>query len=179
MLETAAPALPLSAIVAVATVTALAYLLYRAKQGRLELTLIDVAILALLLTILFAAGKPLLDELDHHAKRSALESNLYLLRTQIELYRAEHQGQAPVVRDGTFPQLIRPTNEQGVPGPGGSRYPLGPYLRNGVPINPFTGRSVVTAVDDFPPEAPTGAGGWVYHAPTGRVAADCPGYLDR
>jgi general secretion pathway protein G len=172
------PTLQLSAIVATTALAALGYLLYRARQGRWELTLIDALILGLLMTIFFAAGKPLLDAADHTARLSTLQHNLHTLRTRIELYKAEHDGQPPVVHEGSFPQLIRPTNAQGIPGHGGPKFPLGPYLRGGVPVNPLTGRSLVTVTDEFPPQAATGGGGWVYHPPTGQIAADVEGYLD-
>ena len=170
--------LQLSAIAAVATAAVLGYLLYRARQGHKDFTLIDAMILALLSTILFGAARPLFDVFDQEAKRSALQRNLHTLRTQIELYRIEHGGRSPLVHHGTFPQLIRATNAQGVPGEPGARFPFGPYLRSGVPVNPLSGRSIVATTEEFPPKAPTGGGGWVYHEPTGRIAADLEGFRD-
>lgn len=170
--------LQMSAIAAVAAVAALGYFIYRARQGRWEVTLIDALILGLLMTILFAAGKPLFDAAQEEARIAALRQDLHTMRSQIELYKAEHDGQPPTVHDGTFPQLIRPTNAQGVPGEAGSRFPFGPYLRGGVPVNPMTGRSVVATTPSFPPDGPTGGGGWIYHPPTGQIAADLEGFLD-
>ena len=71
------------------------------------------------------------------------------------------------------------TNAQGRPGVPGSKYPFGPYLHNGVPVNPITGRSIVTATDTFPPTAQSGNGGWLYHESTGQIAPDLAQFLDR
>ena len=131
------------------------------------------------MAILAGAGIPLTERATTHARGSAVVANLSALRAQIELYKVQHNGRPPVAYQGTFPQLLRATNVQGVPGPKSRKHPYGPYLQNGVPVNPITGRSVVTAIDSFPPQTPSGNGGWLYHQPTGRIVPDSEGYLDR
>jgi hypothetical protein len=56
---------------------------------------------------------------------------------------------------------------------------LGPYLPEGIPANPLTGRSVITATETFPPEAASGQGGWLYQQETGQIAPDLPNILNR
>lgn len=137
----------------------------------------NAMLLAVIVAILGATAIPLVEMGSRKAKSSALLQNLHTLRSQIELYKMEHGGKAPVVYDGTFPQLIRATNDAGIPGPPGSEYLHGPYLRSGVPVNPVTGRSIVTLTETFPPAAPSGNGGWIYHQETGQIAADLADFL--
>jgi len=169
--------LQLPATVALAALAVLGYMVSRARQGRAQLTVLDALIVAGVVIILAAAAIPLIEAASSSARESALLENLHTLRSQIALYKAEHGGEPPLLFEGTFPQLIQPTNAAGEPGPIGSKYPFGPYLRTGVPLNPITGRSVVTLTKSFPATAPSGNGGWLYHQATGQIAADLEEYL--
>jgi len=160
-------------------VVALVYCVVRARNWRDEFGLIDAAILFLAISTGTAAAMPMINVVQGRANSAVLASDLCVLRTQIALYRAQHNGSAPLLYRGTFPQLTQPTNLAGLPGTGGSQFPYGPYLRQGIPANSFTGVATVTAVAEFPPKAPTGVGGWAYHQETGRIAPDLEGYLDR
>jgi type II secretory pathway pseudopilin PulG len=172
------PGLPLTTGVGLAAVAVLGYLVSRARNGRTELTLLDAIIVAVVTAIVGATAIPLLEAASYRAKLSVLRENLHTLRSQIELYKIEHGGQPPVVYEGGLPQLLRPTNADGVPGERGSKFPYGPYLPHGIPVNPITGRSIVTPCETFPPLAPTSNGGWLYHQPTGRIVPDLEGHLN-
>jgi general secretion pathway protein G len=137
----------------------------------------DAFLVTIVAAIVAAVAIPLLEMSSRQARRSALLENLHVLRSQIELYRAEHSGHTPVVHNGTLTQLIRATDARGAVGDRGTRYPLGPYLRNGMPVNPYTGRSIVTESPDYPFKKSSGAGGWLYHPPTGQIAADMDEHL--
>ena len=141
------------------------------------MTLVDALIVGIVVTIVGAAAIPLLEKASGQAKASALLQNLHTMRSQIELYALEHGGKPPVLYQGTFPQLIKATNAEGIPGPPGKKFPCGPYLETGIPINPFSGRSVVTLTETFPPTTTSGNGGWLYHQPTGQIAPDREGFL--
>jgi general secretion pathway protein G len=147
------------------------------RSGRAEFTLVNAVMLAIVVAIAGAIGIPLIEKTSGRAQRAALLENLHTLRSQIELYKAEHGGEAPVLYQNTFPQLTRATNAQGIPGEPGSKYSYGPYLRYGVPVNPITGRSIVALSDTFPPTAASGNGGWIYHQESGRIAADLDEFL--
>ena len=149
----------------------------RIRNGKAELTAMNAVILAIIVAILGATAVPLVEKSSQQAKSTTLLQNLRTLRSQIELYKLEHNGRVPLLYEGTFPQLIRSTNVKGVPGPPGGKYPFGPYLSSGVPVNPMTGRSIITPADAFPPDEASGNGGWLYHQQTGRIAADVPQYL--
>jgi len=164
----------LPAIAALVGICVLGYMITRSRQGTRKFGLLNLAIIAVLIAIVGAAAVPLFEGASTNAKSSALAQNLSLLRKQIELYKVDHLGRPPVVYGGSLPQLLRSTNAEGVPGPTGERFPYGPYLRGGVPVNPVTGRSVVIAIESFPPESTTGQGGWLYHQGTGQIAPDLP-----
>lgn len=149
----------------------------RIRNGKAELTAMNAIILAIIIAILGATAIPLVEKSSRQAKSTTLLQNLRTLRTQIELYKLEHNRRVPLLYEGTFPQLIRTTNVKGEPGPPGRKHPYGPYLSSGMPVNPITGRSIVTSTDAFPPDKASGNGGWLYHQQTGRIAADVPQYL--
>ena len=169
----------LPATVALAAIGVLGYMVSSARRGKTEFTVINAMILAVVIAIIGAVAIPLLEMASGNAKSTAVLQNLRTLRSQIELYKLEHGGEPPMLYQGTFPQLIRPTNTQGIPGDPGAKYPYGPYLQSGLPVNPFTGSSIVTLTDTFPPKEPSGNGGWLYHQQTGRIAADLADFLGR
>ena len=158
--------------VGMAAMVALGYITVRFRGGRKQFTLFDGAAVVLLMVIISGAAIPVLEAAAQGAKESALRQNLYTLRSQIALYKVEHGGESPVLYQGTFPQLLHATSAVGLPGEPDSRHPFGPYLPGGIPVNPITGRTVVTATDSFPPTAPSGHGGWLYHQESGQIAPD-------
>ena len=171
--------LHLPATTALASVAVIGYMLSRIQSGKTELTVMNAMILAIIVAILGAAAIPIIEMTSRQAKTSALLQNLATLRSQIELYKLDHRNHPPVLYEGTLPQLIRSTNGDGVPGEAGNEHPYGPYLRTGVPVNPLTGCSIVMPTDAFPPKAASGSSGWLYHQPTGQIAADLEGFLER
>jgi general secretion pathway protein G len=171
--------LQLPITVGLAAVTALGYLVSRARHRRGHFSVMDALTVVLLMAIVTATAVPVLEAASEGAKRTALLQNLHAMRSQIELYRVQHKGQSPLLYQGTLPQLIQATDADGVPGQRGSKHPFGPYLPAGIPANSFTGRVVITATEQFPPSAPSGGGGWLYHQETGQLAADLPDMLDR
>ena len=159
------------------TAIALSFMASHFRSGRRELGLIDALIVGVVTTIVGATAIPLFEKASRQAKTTTLRQDVRTMRSQIELYKLEHGGQVPVFYEGTFPQLIRSTNAEGTPGPPDSKHPYGPYLQTGVPVNPFSGRSVITLTETFPPTQPSGNAGWLYHQPTGQIAADLDGFL--
>ena len=143
---------------------------HRNNSGKAQLTLVNAVILAVVIAIGGGVGVPLIEKSSARARRTAMLQSLHMLRTQIELYKAQHNGNPPVLFRNTFPQLVRATNAAGIPGHPGDDYPHGPYLRTGIPVNPITNRSMVTLTEDFPPTEASGNGGWIYHQQSGRIA---------
>ena len=151
----------------------------RCRRGRTQLKVIDALLLAIVAAVVAATARPLIESANERATVSSLLDNLGSLRSAIEAYEREHDGAIPVAHAGGLPQLVRATDREGSPGPSGNKYPFGPYLRGGIPVNTITGRSIVTLTETFPPTAPSGNGGWLYHQPTGQIAPDMQEYLNQ
>lgn len=143
---------------------------------RAGFTLIEVLIVVVLVAILAATMIPQLSSSATDAKESSLRADLKSLRTQIDMYKLDHNGQLPAIIGGALPQLTSATDANGNMGTGAG-FPYGPYILNGFPPNPITGLSAVTATTTFPPTAETGNGGWQYNSSSGQIAADVQNYL--
>ncbi len=154
------------------------YLLSFARRSRNPFTMIDALIVVLIMAITTAAIIPLVGVASNSAKSVVILQDLQTLRSQIERYRLEHGGEVPLLFRGRFPQLEQATNASGVPGPAGRYYPFGPYLPQGVPVNPYTQSREVRLTKEFPPTKTTGSG-WLYHQATGRIAADVQEFLNQ
>ena len=169
--------LQLPASVLLAGIAAIAYLLSYIRHRRSEFTIFDFLILVAIMAIVTAVTLPLLHAAGDQARSTALTQNLRTLREQIELYKLEHGGTSPLLFEGSFPQLTHATNAKGIPGPSGRQYPYGPYFANGLPVNPYTGVSVVEPTDVFPPTESSSTGGWLYEQKSGRIAVDMNEHL--
>ena len=177
MAEMSLLGLELPASILLGAVAAVAYLMAYVRHRGLRFTLLDALLVVAIMAVGTAVAMPILSAAHHRANSSALRQNLRTLREQIALYKVAHGGQPPLLFEGGFPQLAHATNAEGVPGPPGDAHPCGPYLPAGVPMNPYTGVSVVTPTDTFPPTTPSGVGGWLYHQKTGRIAPDLEDHL--
>ncbi len=151
----------------------------RRRRGSTHVKVIDALLLAVVAVAVAVTARPLIESASERATVSGLLENLASIRFAIEAYEREHDGAIPVTHDGGLPQLVRATNREGLPGPSGNKYPFGPYLLEGVPVNAITGRSIITLTETFPPTAPSGNGGWLYHQPTGQIVPDLEEYLNR
>ena len=160
-----------------AALAAIAFIIARVRQREREFSLLDSLLLVILMSITTAGGITLVEGASANAKQAALRENLRMFRTQIQAYRLQHGGETPVAFRGTFPQLTEATDVRGIPGPSDAHHRFGPYFRAGIPVNPITGRCVVTLTDTFPPASPSGNAGWLYHQKTGKLAIDMAEYL--
>ena len=110
------------------------------------------------------------------AKQSAMKHNLYVMKSQIQLYQADHLGQFPALTGNSLPQLMTGTNSAGEMEPPGPNYPYGPYFIE-TPVNPYDGQTRVTAVltPGQPPVAVAdNLGGWQYDASNGTIWPNSP-----
>jgi general secretion pathway protein G len=131
-------------------------------------TLVEVLIVVVIMAILAAIVIPTVSDGTTQSKRATVASNLQILRSQIELYKQQHNSQPPADLD----VLTVKTNLAGQAGTT-AEFTLGPYIRE-IPVNPFTGSTKVTAAASNPPAAATGApdAGWFYHAASGGIWVD-------
>lgn len=136
---------------------------------RSAFTLIEVLIVVVIMAILAATIIPQFTDSTKDAKSSTVKFNLHTLRSQIELYRTQHNGTAPAA---TLAELKVSTDASGAQGTG-VNYPYGPYIRE-VPVNPYNNKNDVTAITNDPAKAAdvTGNTGWLYNATTGGIWID-------
>ncbi len=135
-------------------------------------TLIEVLIVVVILAILAVAVVPQFTDSSDDAKESTALMNLHTLRSQIQLYRVQHNGLTP---SATLQELTIQTDASGNPGT-----EFGPYLQF-IPENPFTGSNTVRETTENPPTAASGAAdaGWLYHKASGNIWLDDTRYLNR
>ena len=125
----------------------------RAKKG---FTLVEILIVVVILGILAAIVIPQFTDASTQAKTSSLCSNLQSIRSQIELYKIQHNDNPPTLNDFAA-QMTGTTDISG--NTTGTDY--GPYLQE-IPVEPFTNSDQVTAA---------GTSGWNYTESTGEFWA--------
>lgn len=170
--------LPIAAALAVSLVAGLVYITLISRRRPGGLTLLDVLFVVALMSLTSGTAIPAFYAVSARLKSNVLQENLRVIRAQIDRYRIEHFDKPPLLYQGEFPQLEYPTNAQGEPGIAGRAHPYGPYLPNGLPVNPITGSNVVSPTSEYPPQEASEKGGWLYHQETGQIAPDLEDYLD-
>lgn len=158
-------------------------------------TLIELLIVVIILAIISAIAIPQFSAATSDAQQSAADANLAAVRNAIELYRAQHAGnvypgvkassggscssgagQADAGSEQAFKdQLQYPSNKNGQTcAIADAEYRYGPYLRQGIPNNPFTENNSVRVEDQGTAlVAATGSGkGWAYDTKSGEFILD-------
>ena len=148
------------------------------RHRRGGFTLVEVLIVVVILGILAATVLPQFTSAGNDAKESALVQDLQTLRSQIELYKFQHNGAFPGSQNGVIFEdaMLTSTDADGTSGPIGTK-PYGPFFIGQVPPNPFTGARGVRVVPDVPAAVPDDStdDGWIYNPQTGRLKANSTG----
>jgi len=136
-------------------------------QVKRGFTLVEILIVVVILGILAAIVIPQFTQASTEAKTNSLCSDLQTLRSQIELYKVQHNDTAPLLASFTN-QMIYCTDITGAVAGTPSKvrvdpYNFGPYLER-VPENPFNGSATLAA-------AAADGVGWEYTAATGEIRA--------
>jgi len=150
--------------------------MFARKQVAKGFTLVEILIVVVILGILAAIVIPQFTSASETARGSSLTSQLQTIRSQLELYQVQHNGDYPAAGldnadgDGDWTALIAETEQDGTAGddPDADNNNLGPYLQK-APINSFEGVSVVAAAG-----AEAAGVGWTYDATTGEILAVMP-----
>lgn len=127
-------------------------------------TLVEILIVVVILGILAAIVIPQFSNASTDAKENALKSNLQTIRSQIELYKIQHNDTLPP--GGSFEDVMTQTTDASG-ATTGSDY--GPYLKS-IPSNPFNNSNTV-ATGTTNPTTGTADTGWFYNTDTGDFLA--------
>ena len=150
-------------------------------------TLVELIIVVTILGIMAAIVIPTFQGNIATAKESASKTNLTTIRTQLELYKLQHNGYPPGYINGGDAliafvplQLTQTTAVGGQPSgstiPSGS-FPYGPYLKS-IPQNPFNKLSTIDYVAEATPFSDVVDGtssGWLYKKETAEIAINWTG----
>ncbi len=128
-------------------------------------TLVEILIVVIILGILAAIIIPQFTDASQDARRSSVMSNMQALRSQFELYRAQHldvypwdDGAGDIDADADIEtRLTTKTDSEGAAGGN-----LGPYMQK-VPTNPFA------AADDAIFGDTVGDCHWLIDTDTGAI----------
>lgn len=142
-----------------------------AKRG---FTLVEILIVVVILGILAAIVIPQFTDASTEAKTSSLCSDLQTVRSQIELYKIQHNDALPSMTLSASGDnaLTQTTLVDGTVVAAGTANSFGPYLQK-MPKNAFSGVQTVATGTDAPssitPNATTG--GWYFNTTTGAFNA--------
>jgi general secretion pathway protein G len=141
----------------------------QAKRG---FTLVEILIVVVILGILAAIVIPQFTQASTEAKYNSLASDLQSLRSQIQLYKVQHNDNAPAQATFEDQMVLTTTINGGVNGGATPKqrdatYDRGPYLER-IPANPFTNSATIV---DWGTGAAGGTDGWEYNAATGEIRA--------
>ena len=123
-------------------------------------TLVELLIVAIILAILAAVVIPQFGQATQDTKISVVKSTLHTVRSQLELYRLQHNTTYPLLATWED-QMTKKTDADGTVNASGK---YGPYLLT-VPVNPMDNSSALSATQD-------GSGGWTYVQSTGVFQAN-------
>ena len=130
-------------------------------QRNKAFTLVEILIVVVILGILAAIVIPQFTDSAAFARSTNTESLLHTLRSQIELYKAQHDDEHPTLAQ-LWDVMISRTDVNGAIDPNGM---FGPYLVR-PPVNVFTSSDTVVAAG-----AGTANDGWEYDETTGTITA--------
>ncbi|TWT29490.1 type II secretion system protein [Blastopirellula retiformator] len=126
-------------------------------------TLIEVLIVVVILAVLAATVIPQFTDSTDDAKASSVKFNLHTLRSQIQLYRAQHEGRLP---SATLSELTIKTNDDGTTTDSPE---LGPYLSK-LPVNSYTNSATIKAITTDPTAGSVNdTDGWLYNTTNGNI----------
>ena len=129
-------------------------------------TLVEILIVVVILGILAAIVIPQFTEASTEAKTSSLCTDLQTVRSQIELYKIQHNDNLPGAGTATLIQAL--TGQTDVAGAVGTDY--GPYIQQ-IPTNQFNNRKTIRE-EAGASTAGADTHGWVFNTGTGAFQAD-------
>lgn len=125
------------------------------SRNRTAFTLVELLMVAVILAILAVVVIPQFSDASQDVKTSSLRATLQTVRSQLELYKTQHNGVYP--EKATFAdKMTKKTKDDGTPDAAGK---FGPYLQQ-MPVNPVDDLSSMAVTQDA-------SGGWMYDEVSG------------
>jgi prepilin-type N-terminal cleavage/methylation domain-containing protein len=159
------------------------------RQG--GFTLVELLIVVIILGVIAAIAIPQFSSSTEDAKLSSLDTNLTELRGAIELYYHQHNGIYPGAKKDTDGSDVGTAAEAATAFVNqmtlysaatgktsktkDTTYKYGPYLKKGMPKNPFNSDATVgcdITETDITVAASSGSAGWKFYTKTGRLIAN-------
>jgi len=140
----------------------------RAKSG---FTLVEILIVVVILGILAAIVIPQFTEASTEAKTSSLCTDLQTMRSQIELYKIQHNDALPGAGGVSFQLAL--TAQTDIAGDAGTDY--GPYIQK-VPTNQFNDLDTIE-IEAGVAGLGGGNAGWHFDSLTGAFHADTADHI--
>jgi general secretion pathway protein G len=135
-----------------------------ACSGRNGFTLIEVLVVVVILGIMAAIVVPQFLSAADDSRESAIKANLHRTRTQLEIYKEEHQNSYPTLAN-IADQMTLASKADGSTAPKGTPgFDYGPYLQM-FPNNPSTNTNTVG-------NGAVGSSAWYYDETTGDFLAN-------
>src|SRR5436309_6924039 len=116
-------------------------------------TLVEILIVVIILGILAAIVIPQFTNASTDARKASLVSQLQTLRSQIQLFKLQHNDILPDLVANQWNQMMQKTNASGSVDTTASGI-YGPYLQS-IPVNPLNSNNQVAS-------APATGVGWTY-----------------
>ena len=138
-------------------------------KNRSGFTLVEILIVVVILGILAAIVIPQFSQASEDARASSVQSNLQMVRSQIELYKIQHGGALPGEVTATLQEAM--TGKTDLAGAADASGEFGPYMQEW-PTNAINGLDAVNVVTDAATAASTSTShGWWYNSATGEFRA--------
>lgn len=150
-------------------------------------SLVELIIVVTILGILAAMVVPTFQGHITQARETAAKDNLKVMRTQIEVYKMQHQGVPPGYISGSgaptsllalqFTATTKVTGEVSTSTIPSGEYVNGPYIKK-IPENPFNKLATISYVADgtaFATAVDGTSSGWLYKKETGEFKINWTG----
>ena len=126
-------------------------------------TLVEILIVVVILSILAALVVPKFVSAAGESRENSIKANLWRMRTQLELYKQEHDGY-PSLANFEDQMTLASKADGSTAAIGTSGYPFGPYLPK-IANNSETGTNTVT-------NGAVGTSAWYYDETPGDLLAN-------
>ena len=153
-------------------------------------SLVEILIVVIILGVLAAIVIPQFSNATASARASMLADTLRIMRTQVMVFKSQHNSVSPGYPGGEPAQT--PTEAAFTAhitqastafcvtaAPGTAGYPYGPYMRQ-LPQNPINGKTTVHVLGDGEaiPSSPSNSYGWIFQPSTLTFLGDTMGADD-